>query len=332
MRKIRDLGERWVIKTILENIESMPNMPIPFGDDVSAIPLNEEELVIVKTDMLVGETDVPPGMSIRQAARKAIVMNVSDFAAKGAKPVAALVSLGLPSSLGEEDVREIALGINDGAKEYDIHIIGGDTNEASDLIVDCMLIGFCNARKIIRRSGARPGDIVAVTGVFGKSSAGLKILLEGLSPPEHVKKPLVESILMPRARLKEGLMLADLGALTASIDSSDGLAWSLHELSDASRVGFLIENIPIAPEAELFADEYNLDPIDLCLYGGEEYELVVAVKPEMWDEAEKALDIIGTPLINIGRVIEKKEIRAEICGRKISIERKGWEHFRRGIG
>ncbi|MBS7640744.1 thiamine-phosphate kinase [Candidatus Bathyarchaeota archaeon] len=328
MRKIGELGERWVISTFIETLDLMPDMPIPFGDDVAAIPANGENLVVLKTDMLVGKTDVPPGMSLRQAARKAVVMNVSDFAAKGIKPIAALVSLGLPADLTEEDVKEIAFGLNDGAREYEVYIVGGDTNEAEDLIICFMLVGYCKRGRIVKRSGARPGDIVAVTGPFGKTSAGLKILLEGLSAPEHIKRPLIEAVLMPRARLKEGLLLAGLGALTASIDSSDGLAWSLHELSEASGVGFIINNIPIAPEVEEFATEHSLDPLDLSLYGGEEYELVVTIKPEMVDDAKRALENIGEHLTEIGRAIGEKRIEAVFDGKRIPIERRGWEHFK----
>ncbi|MEM1543753.1 MAG: thiamine-phosphate kinase [Candidatus Bathyarchaeia archaeon] len=328
MRTIRDLGERKVIEIILGLLDSMPDMPIPFWDDVSAVPIGGDMVAVVKVDMLVGKTDVPPGMSLRQAARKAIVMGVSDFAAKGVKPLAALVSLGLPGDFREEDVREIGLGIGEGAREYGIYIIGGDTNESSDLIIDCALIGLGDMRRIVRRSGARPGDILAVTGHFGKTSSGLKILLEGLSPPEHLRKPLIESVLTPKARLREGLALADLGALTSSIDSSDGLAWSLHELSEASKVGFLIERVPVAPEAEEFAREYNLDPLDLSLYGGEEYELVVTVKPELWDKARDALREIGAELIEIGKVTEEGRVRLKANGELRVIERRGWEHFR----
>ncbi|MEM3194284.1 MAG: thiamine-phosphate kinase [Candidatus Bathyarchaeia archaeon] len=328
MRTIGDLGERKVIEIILGLLDSMPDMPIPFWDDVSAVPIGGDMVAVVKVDMLVGKTDVPPGMSLRQAARKAIVMGVSDFAAKGVKPLAALVSLGLPGDFREEDVREIGLGIGEGAREYGIYIIGGDTNESSDLIIDCALIGLGDMRRIVRRSGARPGDILAVTGHFGKTSSGLKILLEGLSPPEHLRKPLIESVLTPKARLREGLALADLGALTSSIDSSDGLAWSLHELSEASKVGFLIERVPVAPEAEEFAREYNLDPLDLSLYGGEEYELVVTVKPELWDKARDALREIGAELIEIGKVTEEGGVRLKANGELRVIERRGWEHFR----
>lgn len=329
MKKIWELGERQVIRVILEALDVMPDMPIPFGDDVSAVPFSDDKLIVAKTDMLVGKTDVPPGMSLRQASRKAIVMNVSDFAAKGVKPIAALVSLGLPRDLTEGDVREIAAGLNSGAREYNIYVIGGDTNESSDLIINCMLIGYCHRGSIVRRSGAKPGDIVAVTGPFGRTSAGLKILLEGLTPPEHLKRALIEPVLMPKARLNEGLVLASLGALSASIDSSDGLAWSLHEISEASEVGFLIDRIPIAPEVEEFAREYNLNPVNLSLYGGEEYELVVTVKPKMWRDAVRAVEDIGGSLIKIGRVVKERSIEAEVDGKRMTIERKGWEHFKK---
>ena len=328
MRTIKELGERKVIETILKFLDSMPNMPIPFGDDVSAIQIDGDKLVVMKVDMLVGKTDIPPGMSLRQAARKAIVMNVSDFAAKGVKPLAAMISLGLPRTLTEKDIEEISLGINEGAREYGVFIIGGDTNEASDLVIDCALIGFCDREKIVRRDGAKPGDIVAVTGLFGKTSSGLKILLENLTLPERIKEPLIKAVLMPKARLKEGLALANLKALTSSIDSSDGLAWSLHELSRASGVGFLIENVPVAPEVKVFAKKYGLDPIDLSLYGGEEYELVVTVKPDLWEKTNNTLKRLGTPLIRIGKVIKERRVELKVNGERRTLEAKGWEHFK----
>jgi len=306
----------------------MPETFVPFGDDVSAISIDEDNLAVLKTDMLVGKTDVPPGMSLRQAARKTVVMNISDFAAKGVKPLIMLVSLGLPRDLKEKDVKEIGKGLNEGAREYGAYIIGGDTNESSDLIISCSLLGFSNKENLVSRCGAKPGDIVAVTGEFGKTAAGLKILLEGLSASKKIEEPLKEAVLMPKARLKEGLALSRVGGLTASIDSSDGLAWSLHELSDASDVGFIIDNVPIAKEAIEFAERHNLDPLELSLYGGEEYELVVTVQPEFWERAKRAVAKSGGSLMKIGVATEKKEIKLQADGKTVLIERRGWEHFK----
>ncbi|MCD6538786.1 thiamine-phosphate kinase [Candidatus Bathyarchaeota archaeon] len=328
LRGLEALGEKRIIKLIWEYLDLMPHLALDLGDDVSAINIGGGRIAVLKTDMLVGETDVPPGMSLRQAARKAVVMSVSDFAAKGVKPLAMLVSLGLPRSLSENDIRDIGAGLGDAAREYSTYIIGGDTNEASDLIISCSLLGFSSEGRVVSRSGAKPGDIVAVTGEFGKTSAGLKILLEGLSAPKEIAKKLKEAVFIPRARLSEGLALSEAGVLSASIDSSDGLAMSLYELSDASNVGFIIDHVPIAEEAVRFADIHGFDPYDLGLYGGEEYELIVTVRPQLWEAAERAIADAGGTLIRIGRVIREKRIELRTNGEIRDIERRGWEHFK----
>jgi thiamine-monophosphate kinase len=301
----------------------MPNMPIPFGDDVSAVEIQSGKLAILKTDMLIGKTDVPPGMSLSQAARKAAVMNISDLAAKGVKPIALLASIGVPSNLSKKHIEQIGTGLNSGAREYGAYILGGDTSEASDLVISCAVFGIGEKKRIILRSGAEPDDIVAVTGFFGKTAAGLQILLQKLSVPSGTRKTLVNSVLMPHARLTEGLTLAETHTITASIDSSDGLAWSLHEISKASHVGFIIENLPIAEEAKQFAKMQKIDPTELCLYGGEEYELVVTVKHNLWKKASEKV-----PLIQIGHATKKKTLTLMAGEKTIPIETRGWEHFK----
>jgi len=158
-----ELGERRIIEIIQNQLDSMPKLPIPFGDDVSAYDIGNGNLAVLKTDMLVAKTDVPRGMSLWQAARKAVVMNVSDFAAKGVKPKVVLVSLGLPKGLNENDIKQIGMGLNAGAREWDAYVIGGDTGEASDLVISISLFGTARKRLLMLRSGAKPGDIVAVT-------------------------------------------------------------------------------------------------------------------------------------------------------------------------
>jgi len=323
------VGEREIIEILLERFERMQNMPIPFGDDVSAYPLNGDRVIILKTDMLVGKTDVPPKMSLWQAARKAVVMNVSDFAAKGVRPKVILVSLGLPRGLSVEGIREIGDGLNAGAREYNAYIVGGDTNEATDLVISLSVFGIARKDEVMLRNGAKPGDIVGVTGFFGKTYAGLKILLEGFKAPKNVYDVLVESVYMPKARLNEGLALTLTGAVTASIDSSDGLAWSLYEIAKASHVGFLIDNPPVASETKKFAEINSLDPLELAFYGGEEYELVLTVKPKLWSNAEEAVKKAGGSLIRIGRVTAEKQVILEVDGEKRVIEPRGWEHFRK---
>jgi thiamine-monophosphate kinase len=318
-----DLGERKIIDTILKRLDPMPNMPVPFGDDVSAVEIGNRKLAVLKTDMLVGKTDVPSGMSLLQAARKAVVMNISDLAAKGVKPIALLAAVGLPRDFNKKDIEQIGKGLNTGAREYDAYVLGGDTSEASELVISCAVFGITEKKRIMLRSGAKPSDIVAVTGLFGKTAAGLKILLQNLSLPPKLKKRLVDSVLMPHARLNEGLALAQTGAVTASIDSSDGLAWSLHEISRASGVGFEISSLPLAEEAVEFAKMHQLDPVELGLYGGEEYELVVTVKPRLWKKVSESVS-----LIKIGRVTKEKAVVLKSGKKTFPIEARGWEHFK----
>jgi thiamine-monophosphate kinase len=330
MSNSSELGERKIIELIWKQLKTMPKMPVAFGDDVSGCDLRDGRLAILKTDMLVDKTDVPPSMSLWQAARKSVVMNISDFAAKGVKPIVMLVSLGLPIKLIRRDIEGIGKGLNAGAREYGAYVIGGDTNEASDIVISLSLFGIAKKDALMLRSGAKPGDIVAVTGFFGKTSAGLKILLDGLKVQKEIRNFLVESVLMPHARLKEGLTLSKTKAVTAAIDSSDGLAWSLHEIAKASRVGFLIKKLPIAERVEEFAEINRLDPLELTLYGGEEYELVLTIKPNLWRKAEKAVEKVGGKLLSIGKVTAERQVLMEIDGKKRVIEPRGWEHFKRG--
>lgn len=327
MVTMQDIGERKAIELILRQLEKMPSMPVPFGDDVAAYPLEDGRLAILKADMLVGKTDVPRGMSFWQAARKAVIMNVSDFAAKGVQPLAVLVSLGLPRHLTEKDLKQIGQGLDAGAREYGAYVVGGDTGEASDLIISVSLFGLADKSALILRNGAKPGDLVGVTGTFGKTAAGLQALLGNLKARPSVRRNLVESVLMPHARLAEGLALGKSRAASASTDSSDGLAWSLYEIARLSKVGVLIDRLPVDSEVAELAIASKLDASKLALYGGEEYELVVTVKPELWKSAEKSVKKSGGKLLQIGRVTAEKCLLLETGGRKLAIEPRGWEHF-----
>jgi thiamine-monophosphate kinase len=326
-----ELGERKIIELIQNHLETMPDIAVPFGDDVSAINIGNGRVAVLKTDMLTGKTDIPRNMSMWQAARKAVVMNISDFAAKGVKPKAILVSLGLPKDLMRKDVEEIARGLNAGARQYGAYVVGGDTSEASDLVIAVYLYGTAEEKALMLRSGAKVGDIVAVTGFFGKSAAGLQLLLNGYAASEGLREELVGSVCMPQARLKEGLALSGSGAVSASVDSSDGLAWSLHEIAKLSGVGFLVSIVPVADEVKRFAEFNGLDALKLALYGGEEYELVVTVKPKMWADAEAAVEAVGGRLLPVGKVTRDKRVMLEVDGKKRPIEARGWEHFKSKI-
>src|SRR5437016_7995363 len=263
---MKGLTEHEIIRIVTNQFSGQPGIPLGFDDDVSAIPISSKTWIIVKTDMLVGSTDVPPGMTVQEAARKAVLATISDFAAKGVKPQALMVSLGLPAPAKKTTVQDIARGLGQAAREYHCKIIGGDTNQADDLIIDIVGVGLANPKELVRRRGARPGDVVAVTGSFGKPSAGLRILISKQKTDLAKYPSLVRAARLPEARLAQGIILAKSHGASSSIDSSDGLAWSLHQIAQASMVGITLYTIPVDAEVESFAKEHGLSALELALY------------------------------------------------------------------
>jgi thiamine-monophosphate kinase len=321
------IGEHKIIEIIQRHL-TLPKMPVPFGDDVSAIQIDEKNVAVLKTDMLVGKTDAPKQMNLYQAAKKAIVMNVSDFAAKGVQPMASLVSLGLPRGFNKKNVENLASGLNDGAQEYGMYVIGGDTNESSDLVISISLFGISEKSNLMLRNGAKADDILAVSGLFGESAAGLRLLSDqSLIASKKLRSQLTKAVLEPNARLREGISLGKTRAVTASIDSSDGLAWSLHEIAKSSGVGFVLNKIPTSNEAKRFAKLNALNAENLALYGGEEYELIITIKPDKWAQANSAVEKAGGKLLQIGKATQKKGVYLETDGKQSRIEPRGWEHF-----
>ena len=274
---------------------------------------------------MVEGTDVPKGMTYRQAARKAVAMCVSDFAAKGARPESFLISLGLRKGVTQEDVEQLAQGFRDAEDEWEAHLVGGDTNETSELVIDCAMLGF--ARKLVTRGGASPGERLVVTGLFGYTPAGLKILMEGSSADAKFAERAKESVLIPTPNLEVGLSLAPY--LTSAMDSSDGLARSLHTLAKESGVGFEVTTLPIGPGVDKFARTSGLNTERLVLEGGEEYVIIGTVKGSKLLSAAKAVRKAGGELIEIGRATSRKgrvELRANGSNRLIRDE--GWTHLR----
>ncbi|MDH5702618.1 MAG: thiamine-phosphate kinase [Aigarchaeota archaeon] len=322
--KLSDVGEKKLVEYILSRIGIPEGLVLGTGDD--AVAFNFHGTLVASVDMLVASTDVPPGMSMKQAGKKAVTMNVSDLASKGATPKFFLISLGLPADMPLEDFRQLWEGLEEASRFYGGRIAGGDTNACRDIVVDC--IGLGQSDKPLSRSGAKPGDILAVTGRFGRTAAGLRMLLENMEDP--LKPELVQAALEPRARLQEGMALARSGAATACIDSSDGLAISLHELSALSHVGFHVSSPPVDELSRDFAQRNRLPLMDLVFHGGEEYELVATVTPDLWEAARRAVNFVGGELTPVGRATEPQEgIKVIWQETLVSLPRRGWNHFSR---
>ena len=322
---IGKINESDIINMMIKTFGQPKERYLKIGDDVARMPVWAGELII-KMDMLVGKTDVPKGMRLWQISRKSVVACVSDFAAKGVKPKAVLLSLGLPSNLTLKDVHQLALGFRRTKKEFNVEIIGGDTNESDDLVIDCCMIGF--SKKITERKGAKPGDRVIVTGPFGYPSMGLKILQEDLKTDREVRNRSVASVLLPTPKLKLGLEMNKRNLFSSSIDSSDGLAISLHQLSKASGVGFELNQLPVEDDLVKTVKSNDMSIQDIVLYGGEEYEIVATIPEEKMKSALRLVTALGFKLFDIGRVTNKPDsILFDDGSLTFKVEKKGWIHF-----
>jgi thiamine-monophosphate kinase len=303
-------------------------------DDIAVL----KKGIVIKSDMLVASTDIPPGMEAWQTARKSIVSCVSDLAAKGVKPYAAVISLGIPNSCSMQ--RPVIEGLAEGfalaSKEFGVKIVGGDTNEADELVIDCTIIGFPKF-KVPTRSGARHGDYVVVSGLFGFAPAGLSILLQKnavtINETNHnddnddinsiFSKQAVKSVLEPRPRQRFGLALARY--FSSSIDSSDGLAISLYQLaSQGENIDIIIYSMPVVSGLDKFAQDNSLDTHELLFHGGEEYEIVATISDTKIRRAETAAKRAGVDLYVIGRV-QKGSGKVFVQNRML--ENRGYIHF-----
>lgn len=315
--------ELGIIESIVRSAGRVPPGYSKIGDDVAVIPLGRGKLV-AKVDMLVEHTDVPPGMTYRQAARKSVAMCVSDFVAKGVKPDSFLVSLGLRKGVTQEQVDELADGFKDAEREWKVRLVGGDTNESQELVIDCAMVGF--ARRYVSRGGASPGDALVVSGPFGYPPAGLKVLKDSARAGPEFRKVATMSVLRPSPSLGVGIALAPY--LTSAMDSSDGLARSVHTLAKESGVGFELSSLPIGDGVERFAADNGLDAEKLVLDGGEEYLIVGTVKKTKLETARRAARRADGELLEVGKATSKAgrvELRVGDVRRPVRDE--GWTHL-----
>ncbi|MGA7370707.1 MAG: thiamine-phosphate kinase [Nitrososphaeraceae archaeon] len=300
---MRESREQQIIN-ILSSELRLHKQPFPL-DDVALIDLGRTKrprLLAFKCDMLIGSTDIPPFMKSWQVARKSIVSCVSDFAAKGLTPSVCILSLGLPRSISLYTIKELTYGFRMASREFGINIIGGDTNHSNEFTIDCSMFGHSNLpiSAIPAQSGAKPGDVIVTSGVFGQTAAGLKIALNNAMVKKQIKARYMSSVMLPKPRVKFGISLRKF--LSSSIDSSDGLASSLCRLAIKSKVDFNVEWIPIAPGIDEFASKNGILSKKLVMYGGEEFEIVGTIPLGRLSRARQIATSKGLRLIEIGKV------------------------------
>ena len=314
----------------------VPGVTVGIGDDAAVVDTGRHDTILT-TDMLVeGVHFDRASASAHDLGHKALTVNISDVAAMGGSPRFGLVSIGFPPDVETSWVMELYGGIREAAGEYGMAVIGGDTNRAGKVVLSVTVVGTVARNRAVTRSGARPGDRLVVTGSLGAAAGGLRL---AQADPREVREALasdwgrrlVQAHLRPVARVGEAETLASAGA-TAMIDISDGLALDLSRLCAESGVGATVHlpDVPVADGLEDLAKTFqgNLDPLDLALHGGEDYELLATLPPEAVPGAtERLAERFGTGLSVIGTVTEDELRAVGEDGTERPLEPKGWDHF-----
>ena len=297
---------------------SLPDAPsevlVPIGDDCAVLHLGESTWAAA-ADMLVAGYHFKDWASPEDVGYKAVAVNVSDVVAMGAVPRFVLVSGGAPEP---DTIDRCFRGVLEACEELGVYPIGGDTTGAGALTVDVSILGQFSYLPVLR-SGARPGDLLAVTGELGASGAGLLALENGNRGPER----LVRKHLRPEPRVVAGQAAARLDA-HAMIDLSDGLASDVRHICEKSGVGCRIElgRLPIAGDTREYLDSQGHAPETLAITGGEDYELLVAAPETVLNALAAETE---TPLTVIGEITDS-EVEFLRDGEKVE-GLSGWDHF-----
>lgn len=335
--RISELGEFGLIARIAEMVgEPGEDVVAGIGDDAAVVRTEGDKYLIATCDILVeGVHFIKDKITPYQLGRKAVAINVSDIASMGGMPKQLWVSLVLPQDTEVEYVDAMYEGMKEETGRCGSDIVGGNiARSPSGLIVDTFLTGEVEPACLLLRSGAQVGDLVLVTGHVGDSAAGLALLLHSSAGCDEAhRQKVLEAHLTPTPRLKEGRTIAKSGIATAMIDVSDGTLNDLGHICERSEVGARVwaERLPISDAAWAVAKAAGGDPLGWALSGGEDYELLLTVPPDKAEElAALVREETGTPVAVIGEILPAEEGMQVIGkgGKRLSLERGGWNHFR----
>jgi thiamine-monophosphate kinase len=309
------------------------------GDDAAVFRSTAGKDSVITADLLVEDIDfrrstTPPYL----LGHKALAVSLSDIAAMGSRPLWSLISIGVPQEVWETDfVERLYDGVLDLANRYGVHLIGGDTSRTPEsIVIDSIVAGECASGTAVMRTGATPGDQIFVTGSLGAAAAGLRLIERGAHLAEqnladeesHKLDHILLRQLRPEPRVGWGIVLGEERLATSMIDLSDGLSSDLNRLCAESSVGALIDSaqLPIDEQVTELCGRRALDPLQLALHGGEDFELLFTVKPGDASRLPRRVD--GVPIKRIGEITTETEgVKISEGSRIWELKPGGWKHF-----
>lgn len=354
--EISKIGEFGLISRIDDGCVNDPSSVVQgIGDDAAVVRVSPGCMLLICTDMLVEDVHfIRCAVPWTHIGYKAVAVNLSDIAAMGGEPKHCVVSIALPPSERVENVDRLYEGMKCLLAKDRVNLVGGDMVESSILAISVTMVGQADEKKIKYRYGARPGDVVMVTGDLGASAAGLHLLEAELksgtwtinSAPDMEEQPHQEdprstalrAHFLPVPRLEESRTLVGLGpgCVTAMIDVSDGLASEVGHICDRSGTGALIYSdlVPVSESARMIADEAGIDPLEWALFGGEDFELLFTVSKGYVRDVEDAFEAAGLCRVTaIGEITEPSLRRSIVIagGERVDLARDGYVHFRQAF-
>jgi len=327
---VSELGEFGLIQRLaaIAGAEAPPDLIVGIGDDAAAWRAGEQVLLATTDTLVEGVHFLPKFAPWADVGWKALAVNVSDIAAMGGEPLFALVTLALPLESEVSFTEELYGGLMECALEYGVTVAGGDIVRAPQISVTIALIGRAQMREgeplLMRRDGAKAGDVIAVTGTLGDSASGLWRLRKGASDEDA----LVRAHLRPLPRLAEAQEATQAGIICA-IDVSDGLLQDLGHICQMSGLGAEVREEALPLSDDLWA-AYPEDAIALAVSGGEDYELMIT-----GDEGtvERVAQAISPALTVIGRMVESPRHKPRLldtAGNELAVAVHGWDHLHSG--
>ncbi len=331
--KAAPVQELALIRAVRAKVERGEGVKVGIGDDCAVLEPSAGAALLVTTDLLL--EDVHFRRRYTEPADigwKALAVNLSDVAAMGGRPRWALVALACPPATTADEVEAFYEGLLAAAADHAVTIVGGDTSSSPrGWLVNVTVLGETTSPPLTR-SGARVGDLIAVTGACGGAAAGLALLERGRAPKgldATVAAEATSAHLCPRPRVGEGRWLAAAGGVTAMIDLSDGLATDLGHIAEESGVGarVALDRIPMADSTRAVARALRRDPLPWATSGGEDYELLLTCRPHALPRLAEGLErATGTALTVIGEIAAGPVTFLDGRGRAIDVKR-GFEHF-----
>jgi thiamine-monophosphate kinase len=324
-----NLGEFELIRRYFaradRRVAASSGVELGIGDDAAVLRVPQGEELVVAVDTIVEGRHFPLQSDPRSIGHRALAVNLSDMAAMGAQPRWALLALTIPAA-EEQWLEAFAGGLLALADQYQVELVGGDTT-AGPLTVSVQILGSVPKGGALRRSGAKDGDLLVVTGSLGDAAAGLDVLeRRPVAQTSSIEKALVERFEYPDPRVRFGL--AARGIASAAMDISDGLAGDLPKLAQASALcaHVAIERLPLsaALRAAVAADKAR----DFALGGGDDYELLLTVSRQQYQQLASAAAGLGLPLARIGEMRRGSGVNWSMNGADFAVAATGYDHFR----